>query len=706
MTHPSLVHGSTPDRRGADASDASTDHALALLLADETEAALRWGAAALEDDQSTPGGLIVTSLLLEKMGRTRVAIEGLESAVEQAVVLGNLPLAVAAIDDLRTLGVNVTAHLDRVSSAFCRGSQRLRGAAQPLSEMPGLKPLSPFLTGPALASRAAEIVKGVARRVEQSAAPELAEVPPLPLFSELSREALRDLLGAFEMIAVPAGHRVVREGEVASAAYLVARGELEVSRQITEGENAVPLVLTRLGAGAFFGEMALLSRQPSAASVVAVRPSILLVARRDAVEAIVSSHPEAAAGLAAHCRRLAVSNLGWASPVLAAVPPTSRAALVERCDVRVFGKGEKLFHEGEEVPGLHLLISGEVGVIARDGVERVVLATLTPGETVGEVELVLCRRAVSDAIATRPTATLFLPSDAFFTLMQEHPDVLQALYAVAVRRHWESQSALESGYTAVVDDFAVGRMSGAALLEQPPIAGPVDPPIVPARIVPVEADRPAPHPPAPQSAPKPPTTTMRMHLAAPQPPALSIGPQSAGTAPAVSTRPTSTIAPTTSSMAPTVLRPRRAAFRAFAGGAFAAAAGVAIALVAMQKTMGGSPGATVGPPVTTEALPAPIDSAVPATDPGPAPSASTSAMSSAPRVSRASQAPAPPQWTRVPATRGPQAPTGSVAATKATTASSPAVSSTSAPPPAAAAAPAEPKPANRQPVTDEFGGRQ
>ena len=289
---------SPPELPGAKASDASVDNALALLLADETEAGLRWCAAALENEPSTPSALIVTSLLLWQMGRTRAAIDGLQSAVDLAISGGNLPLAVAAIGDLRNLGAEVTDHLYRVSDAFCQGSERLQPAPAPaaLADGHGLRPLSPFLAGPALASKATQILKAAKRAVDEVVATERPRVMPVPLFSELPREALRELLAAFEMITVPAGQEMVREGEVASAAYIVARGELEVSRRVSDEKGKPPLVLTRLAAGAFFGEMALLSRLPSSASVVTTRPSILLVARREEIEAIAAKHPETAVG--------------------------------------------------------------------------------------------------------------------------------------------------------------------------------------------------------------------------------------------------------------------------------------------------------------------------------------------------------------------------------------------------------------------------
>jgi len=404
------TRAASADLPEAGATDLPLDHALSLLLADETENALRWGAAVLESGPWTPSALVVTARLLDQMGRRRAAIEGLNLAVQQAIAEGNLPLAMAAIGDLRSFGAEVTEPLDRIAAAFCEGSDRLRDTqtAPLLPQFGEFRPLSPFLTGPALASKAAQIVESVRRTDRDEAEEAPSRIAPLPLFSALGKEALHDLLAAFDTVTVPAGHAVIREGEEEAAAYIVARGELEVSRRSND-ENGKPMVLARLGSGAFFGEMALLSQLPGAASVIATRPSILLVARREALESVVERHPEVAVELAAHCRRQSVANLGWASPVVVAIPPLERARLVEHFETRMFEAGDRLVEAGEEAQGLHLIVSGEIGVVAHESGERVVLATLTAGETVGEVELVLCRNSVADAVAVRPTATLFLP---------------------------------------------------------------------------------------------------------------------------------------------------------------------------------------------------------------------------------------------------------------------------------------------------------
>jgi cAMP-dependent protein kinase regulator len=453
------MRNAPPDLPGAQTHDSPIDRALTLLLADEGESALRWSAAVVESDPSNPSALVITCRLLEQMGRTEAAIEGFTLAVRRAIDAGNLPLAIAAIGDLRALGVDVADPLDQVSQAFCLGSPRLRADETPPPPLPhieGFQPLSSFLTGPALTSKATQIIHSAREEYEAQAATELTLVSPLPLFSALPQQALRALVGTFEMTTVPAGQVVIEEGTEGAEAYIVARGELEVTRRSGDDEDGKPpIVLARLTSGALFGEMALLSRAPRAGSVSATRPSILLVAKREALEAVAETRPEVGVELAAHCRRRMVANLARTSPVLVSVPSVERAPLVERFETRIFDRGAKLVTEGEDAQGLHLVASGEVAVVAHEGGEPVVLASLPPGETVGEVALVLRRRANADVIAVHPTVTLFLPREEFLSLVQDHPAILHGLYMTAVRRDDETTRALDSAPAAVADDYVL-----------------------------------------------------------------------------------------------------------------------------------------------------------------------------------------------------------------------------------------------------------
>jgi CRP-like cAMP-binding protein len=461
------MRASPPDLPGSPTNDSPVDRALALLLAGEREAALRWSAAEVERDASVPSALILTCRLLAEMGRSEAAIEGLGVSVKRSIDAGNLPLAVAAVADLRALGVDVDRYLDAIASAFCKDSSRLADSQAPppppIPSHSGFQPLSSFLAGPALLSKATAIIHQARQEYDALEDTPAALLSAVPLFSQLDRDGLRALISAFEMITVPAGKAVICEGEEGAEAYIVARGELEATRKRGEhdGEpngdgDGSPISLARLTNGALFGEMALLSRAPRGASVIASRPSILLVARRDALEDVAFEQPQVGVELAAHCRRRMVTNLLRTSPVLIAVDPQERPALVERFETRVFEKGEKLIEAGQETSGLHLIASGEVAVVGDDGGESFVISTLGAGEVVGEVALVLRRKANADVVAVHPTVTLHLPREDFLSLIRDHPAILVGLYTLAIARDEETSNVLATSTTSVVaDDFVL-----------------------------------------------------------------------------------------------------------------------------------------------------------------------------------------------------------------------------------------------------------
>src|SRR6185369_15580385 len=336
-----------------------------------------------------------------------------------------------------------------IADAFAAGSPRLgEGGGHPpkLPPVEQFHPLASVLTGPALLGKATEIVHAAKRALDQALATRAEDpmIAPQPLFSSIGRDGLRAMIEVFEVTTVPQGTVVIEEGTGGAEAYIVARGELEVKRTAHEKS----LVLARLTGGALFGEMALLSRAPRAASVVACRPSILLVGRKDALDAVAEREPDVAFQLATHCRRRMVQNLVRTSPILSAVRADERPALVERFETRVYEKGEKLISEGSAATGLHLIASGEVAVVRVEGDEPFVLASLKPGDIVGEVALVLRRLASADVVAVYPTVTLHLASEQFTSLIREHPTILAELYDLAVKRDDETRSVVAQESTS------------------------------------------------------------------------------------------------------------------------------------------------------------------------------------------------------------------------------------------------------------------
>lgn len=456
-----MVRAAPPELPGSKIVESPLDRALALALADEREAALRWALAVVQADLAAPSGLLLAGRLLADLGRKEVAKQALEVCVGRSIDAGILPLAVAACSDLRKLGHDPAVHFDAIADAFSADSKRLGDGVPPPPPLPpadDFHPLPSVLSGMALLNKATAIVHDAKSKWDEAESLRDVEpvVSPSQLFSAIGRSGLRKMIEVFEVRTVNKGAKVIEQGATGAEAYILARGELEVVRE-AEGGNEKPIVLAHLHTGAIFGEMALLSRAPRAASVVAIKPSIVLVGRKDALDGVAESEPQVGEELANHCRRRMVQNLERTSTVLGAVAPRERPALVERFVTQSYEKGEKLIGQGDEPTGLHLIASGEVAVVRHEaGGEPFVLATLTAGDTVGEVALVLRRPSTADVVAVHPTVTLFLPKQAFLDLIKEHPLLIAQLYAIAIQRDDETMSIVEQDVmSADADDFIV-----------------------------------------------------------------------------------------------------------------------------------------------------------------------------------------------------------------------------------------------------------
>jgi len=440
---PNLPGSSLPEESPA-------DRALSLMLAGERDAALRWSAAILRDDPTMATALMLTGRLLGEGGREEAAREACTAGARRAVDVENLPLAVVAARELERFGGDPSALLDEIAQAFCKDSKRFGAGARPPVPLPpaaSFQPLASVLTGVALNNKATELVHAATRAIEESERPKIGLVP---LFSALEEDSLRQLVDALKPEWLGAGHTVLEQGEPGRDAYWVARGELEAKRMTRSGDM---ISLARLGGGAIFGEMALLSRSPRAGSVVTQRPSLVVRIDKTSLDQAAQSHPSIALELGLHCRDRMVENLLRTSDVLRVVPQKDLPALVARFKITAFEPHERLVKQDEFPTGIFLIASGEVAIVLREGDgDPLVLKTLSAGDVVGEVATILRRKTSAEIVAVHPTVTLFLPTEEILSLVREHPAILAELYLVAVQRDEETRAIMDEE-AAVAEDF-------------------------------------------------------------------------------------------------------------------------------------------------------------------------------------------------------------------------------------------------------------
>jgi CRP-like cAMP-binding protein len=99
----------------------------------------------------------------------------------------------------------------------------------------------------------------------------------VPLFSQLGHRDLKRLAKGAVLRRFEKGHVIVKEGELAVGFFLILSGRVEV---VKGAEGPSPKVLNTLGAGDFFGEMALLDGYLRSTTVHAVDDTECLVLSR------------------------------------------------------------------------------------------------------------------------------------------------------------------------------------------------------------------------------------------------------------------------------------------------------------------------------------------------------------------------------------------------------------------------------------------
>ena len=280
-----------------------------------------------------------------------------------------------------------------------------------------------------------------------------AVVPPLAIFSTLDPEAFGELLGLLRLRRHQPGDRVIRQGELGDAVYFVARGEVRVVRAVAgEGRKQEEVPLARLGPGSLFGEMALVSAEPRAASVVCETPADLLELKRESAEAAAERMPNVAGAMARFTRERMIANLLATSPLFEPFDDDSKKQLLARFTGHEVPSGTIFLEQGATGPGLYLILQGRAEVLKWDGGEYVRLAELGPGDVAGEISLLHEEAATATVRTTAPTTLLFLARELFMPLVEAVPDLLAHFARLARERLDDAEVKLMQN-RVLDDDF-------------------------------------------------------------------------------------------------------------------------------------------------------------------------------------------------------------------------------------------------------------
>jgi CRP/FNR family transcriptional regulator len=126
------------------------------------------------------------------------------------------------------------------------------------------------------------------------------------LFGTADEPVIDALISALRIRRFRKGETIFHQGDPGDALFIVATGSVKVV--LPSDEGAEPAIVAVLGAGEFFGELAILDGAPHSATIVALEPTETLVLHRDAFLGLIDTQPDLRrallASLATEIRRL------------------------------------------------------------------------------------------------------------------------------------------------------------------------------------------------------------------------------------------------------------------------------------------------------------------------------------------------------------------------------------------------------------------
>ncbi|NTX06823.1 MULTISPECIES: Crp/Fnr family transcriptional regulator [unclassified Myxococcus] len=116
------------------------------------------------------------------------------------------------------------------------------------------------------------------------------------LFAGLEDEALESLSALLRPRRFARGEVVFHQGDVGTSLFIIRRGEIDIRLSSPDGKE---VILSLLGRGDFFGELALLDGEPRSTDAVAREESELLTLQREDFRRFLETRPGVSLGLLA-----------------------------------------------------------------------------------------------------------------------------------------------------------------------------------------------------------------------------------------------------------------------------------------------------------------------------------------------------------------------------------------------------------------------
>jgi CRP-like cAMP-binding protein len=250
----------------------------------------------------------------------------------------------------------------------------------------------------------------------------------LKLFQVKDLSWLNILLSQGNVVELPAGSEVVKKGKEGDHFYFILSGTLDV---LDPGNERDPNLATLEG-GDFFGEMSIINKSKTNATVLAKTPVILFRLPGDLFLEFVEKNELRDNFESLWKRRPLISSVA----IFRDLDPTAKHEISLLARNQVFKKDEVVFRQGSKTEDFFVISSGKVGISRKNEHGKVLVMTeLKPGEFFGEnVAMGYTDKRNATATALTDVSTLVISSSELRELAKRMPILRHQLHLVMKKR--------------------------------------------------------------------------------------------------------------------------------------------------------------------------------------------------------------------------------------------------------------------------------
>ena len=292
----------------------------------------------------------------------------------------------------------------------------------------------------------------------------------IPLFCHLPEAAIARLGQAMLPEQLEAGDVLFHQGDHGTDMFIVTEGAVKV---VLADEHGREILLNECGPGEVIGELALLSQEPRAATIIATRPTRLLKLTRNVflqfLETVTgvdaNSVQDSHRYLRQQYRIQLLKRIDW----LSTLSLSDLAAIAGQLRVGNYARGDILFQRGDPGDAFYIIVQGWVNAfVTSDEGSMIVLNQFGPGDIFGEMALLDNKPRSAGILALAPLEVLTLSRTAFLTVLRQHPSVaLETLRGLSHKLRFAatyvekaiawSQRIADGDYSMVLDEIEASQ---------------------------------------------------------------------------------------------------------------------------------------------------------------------------------------------------------------------------------------------------------